>query len=232
MQIQDRVLEFPKFRRYEDGKRAFYLSTGPVTDLETPAQCNRWDADRVLSHAVKAYGEREGIVTLPKLRDYWVALEQRPRTRKSIFPKGEEHILHLILLAGRRTVTAEYVLKNEDGRTLRPSKRLRLLNPIERHKDGKREIIHATTFDLPFPLGHGHYNGLEDLDPETGFLKQVRPEGKYLAMLYLKSITGDASLRGVTLSDDGTVSCAWMPSYPDYSVRGVSIGNLPKELLE
>ncbi len=229
MVTQTTTLAIPLFRRYEDGKRVFYLSTGLVTEDGEPVICNRWNADRVLNKIVSQYGRQSGTVTLPKLRDYWTAVEHRPRARKSIFSDYKEHLLHLILPAGAKTETGAHVLKNEDGRTLRSVNRARLLNPIETVRDGRKKIVRATVFDLPFQLKYGRYDP-EMLDEESGFLKEApKSEGSYIIQFEEQN-----RLYASFLDWGGDVDCNWEPSssYANVGFRGASTGNLPEKLIE
>ncbi len=229
METATPTLETPPFGRYMDGKRKFCLFKGPITEDSIVISCNRWRADRILDDAVRQYGVEEGTVRLPKLIEYWKAVEQNPRARQSILPKYGEYLLHLILPAGARTVTPGYVLKNEDGKTLRPANRARLLNPTGIQRDRRKKIVQATVFDLPFELREGRYDP-EMLDPESGFLKEApKSEGHYGICF-----GSENRLYASFLHWNGLVCCSWGPSVSDAGVgfRGASTGSLPNDLLE
>jgi len=229
MQTEAPVLATPKFRRYTSPKGEFYLASDIVTDNGKPkVYVRRWNADSVLRSIETQYPAPEGSIQLPTLSDSHTAAEQDEEVRDSIFSRPSEWQSTLILNPNAPAETQEYVLMDDEQRVLQKSRKPRSLNPVKRYQEGDRQIVVANVFDIPFKLQNFRYNP-EDLDPETGFLRKLDPNGKYGVWF------GDKDrLYAVILRWNGDADCVWEPGYPIEAVglRGRSTGNLPAELLE
>ena len=226
------ILALQKLRRYATPQGEFYLPVGAVTRNGQPlVNVTRWDADRVFDEAKRQYSRHDWSLQPESLYQSWSAAKQDPIAKQAIFIFPAKWQSHFVLPSNTPTETDEYVLRvGPEGKALLHSGTPRLLNPTQRFREGDREIVVGTVFDLPFKLEGGFYNVLEDLDPETGFLKQVRPNGQY-SVWFLNDERFHASF----LNWDGNVYCGREPSnsYGRLGLRGVaSTRNVPPELLE
>ncbi|MBI4164025.1 MAG: hypothetical protein HY512_04125 [Candidatus Aenigmarchaeota archaeon] len=227
--IEAPVLVLQKARKYTLPRGEVYLHNGAVTrDGQPLVNVTRWDADRVFNEAARQYAGKGFSIQPESLHESWSAAEQDPDARDVLFTYPAKWQSPIVIPSNTPTETEVYILR-ADGKALPLLGKPRIINPTQRFKEGDREIVVGTVFDLPFKLSNGFYNGLEDLDPETGFLKQVRSEGKYRVWF-----SDDGKLHASVLSWGGDVICGWEPSDSDVHVglRGRSTGNVPPELLE
>lgn len=221
----------PKMRSFTLPDRTTYLSKGVITEKGKPkVSISWWATDYVLREIEKLYNLPEGSIQLPTLYESHRAAEQDPEIHESVFKWPAEWQNHLILNPDAPTETDVYVLKdiNRNEKTIEKSKTPRNLIPVNRHRDGNREVVITKVFDIPFKLIDGRYD-TEDLDPETGFLTKLNSNGKYNIWF-----GEDERLYPALLSWPGHALCGWEPgrSPADVGIRGRSTGNIPPELLE
>lgn len=184
--IDMNVYIMPKFRKYTDGQKQFYMSRDRVQELAVEERKdfvprvdygkpdyihigNRFWINRIFNSLPKSMGE----VRLPTLREYFIAKEDPE------FEMLTEFLIHFLLSPNASTETENYVLRDSDGKSLGKSNTLRVLNPTKMFEEGGKEIIVANIFDVPFKLdGNRRFNDIEDLDSESGFLKRAE-RGRY-----------------------------------------------------
>ena len=253
MPTQTPVLSLGKFRRYVDaGGREFYLSKGVVTeDGQSINPTSRWDADYVLRQVERQKGVPQGTLALPTLYELHTVVKQDSEVRQSISntPILSEWVRTLILNPNAPTETRKYVLMDADKNqaVLQHSNTPRSLNPVKMYKEGRRNIVVANVFDVPFDLKDGQYN-LEMLDPETGFLKQA-PKSKGPYKIWFNSnkmlcasvlnwsfdFSDDVQVLDWSFDLEGDVhfNCGGpSSSHDDVGLRVSSIENLPESLVE
>ena len=233
--IETPSLALQKLRKYATPQGEFYLAVGAVARNGQPlVSVTRWDADKVFDEIRRQYSGQDWSLQPESLYQSWSAAEHDPIAKQSIFTFPAKWQSHFVLPSNTPTETDKYVLRaGPEGKALLSSGNPRLLNPAQRFREGDREIVIGTVFDLPFELRNGFYNGLEDLDPETGFLKQLHQKGKYYAWFL-----DDQRLHASLLDWNGNVLCGWEPwsSSDHVGLRGVAStgneGQIPESLLE
>jgi len=237
MTAETPTLATSKFRKCTSPAGEFYLASGVVTENGKPkVYVSRWGADNALRELETQYSSPKSSIQLPTLYDSHIAAEQDNEIMDSIFSFPSEWQSTLILNPNAPPDTENYVLMDDQERVLKKSEKPRSLNPIKIYKEGEKNVVVANIFDVPFKLQDGRYNGLENLNPETGFFSftdKPLSEGRY--GLWFGS---DERLYAVILYVNGHTNCCWEPTGSAINVgfRGRFTGNrgqeLPESLLE
>jgi hypothetical protein len=201
--------EIPKFRgfTYRDGKEeTFYLSKGPVLEGGKPAvDVTWWDGEDVLRGIEKKYRGQEFSIGKPTLYESFRAAELDREVHDTIFASPAEWQRHLILNPNAPAETDAYVIMDTDKNVIGKSGKARNIIPVRTYKDGKRHIVEADVFDIPFRLKDGGFSP-EDLSPETGFLTKQPSKGEYTIWF-----GGGERLYAAILDWGGDVNCDWEP---------------------
>ncbi len=226
------VLRFRELAyNYSDGtNHRFYLSENPLFRKGEPkGYVSRWNAEHVLRALEEEHGIEEKSLDLPTPYES-LELKQELRDLKGTYPGEWQR--NLIISPNAPTETDDYVIMGTGGKVIRITKKARNIIPVSIYRDGKRHVVEADVFDIPFRPRNGRFNP-EDVSTDTGFLaKRPGKLGKY-SILFSNYFDERETIFAMYLFSY-YLNCAWGPDHVA-NYTGLRVGSrkkIPSGLME